>query len=111
MGRGWVKASDEGRGDAQGEDREGDGKNVGCGPAGGPVGVGAVVWVLPGVQEEAVEGADGGEEEEGRDEGGAKLWGSGEGGDEDGGGEEQTDGELFGKAVGVGGGKGACVDE
>jgi hypothetical protein len=75
------------------------------------VGVGAVVWVFPEIEEEAVEGTDSGEEKKGRDEREAKLWSSGEGGDEDGGGEEEADGEFFGESVGVGGGKGAGVNE
>jgi hypothetical protein len=75
------------------------------------VGVSTVVWVFPEIEEEAVEGADGCEEKKGRDERGAKLWSSGEGGDEDGGGEEEADGEFFGESVGIGCGQGAGVNK
>jgi len=52
--------------------------------------------MLPGVEIEAVEGADGSEEQSGGCERQAEVRGSRDGGDEDGGGEEEADGEFFG---------------
>ena len=72
---------------------------------GAVVGVGA--GVLPGVDEEAVEAAEGGEEECGGEQGEAQVGTAGDGGDEGGGGEEEADGDLLGESVGA-----ACgVDE
>jgi hypothetical protein len=64
--------------------------------------------VLPGVDTKAIEGTDGGEENSVREQRKAKLRMTGDGRDEDGGGEEDADGKLFGKAVR---GRGAGVDE
>ena len=88
---------------------------VGGGPAGGPVGVearGLVLQlqgrgrVLPGVEEEAVEGAGGGEQKGDGQEVEAELGKTGDGGDEDGGGKEDADGEFFGQAMCAVAGKG-----
>lgn len=70
--------------------------------------------VLPGVDEEAVEAAERGEEECGREQGEAKLRLAGYGGDEGCGGEEDADGNLLGHAVGellLGLGAACNVDE
>ncbi len=67
----------------------------------------AEVCVLPGVDEEAVEAAESGEEECGGKQGEAEVGAAGDGGDEGGGGEEEADGDLFWKAVGASSG----VDE
>jgi hypothetical protein len=84
--------------------REGWGTRVRC-LEGGRVGcrVGGVgLRVLPGVDEEAVEAAEEGEEQgrgqEESTEGGVAR----DGGDEDGGGEEDADGELFGETAAEG---------
>ena len=72
------------------------------GEAGDGVGamVGVGVGVLPGVDEEAVEAAESGEEKCGGEQGEAEVGAAGDGGDEGGGGEEEADGDLFGEAVG-----------
>jgi len=87
---------------AEGEARGGVG-------AGGDVGSG----VLPGVDEEAVEAAEGGEEERCGEKREAKVGAAGYGGDEGRGGEEDADGDLFGQAVGGSSGDeaGGDVDE
>ncbi len=60
-----------------------------------------VGWVvLPGVDEEAVEAAEGGEEKCGGKEGWAEVRVAGYCGDEDGGGEADAYGDLFGEAWG-----------
>ena len=83
-------------------DRGGEAVEVLCGEAGGPVGVGAVGGVLPGVEVQAVEGADRGEEQRGSEEFEAEVGAAGDGGDEDGGREEDAYGELFREAALVG---------
>ncbi len=84
------------------------GDEVTSGPARGAMGSSVSVGVLPGVEEEAVEGAGGGEEDGDRQEVEAELGQTRDGGDEDGGGEEDADGELFREAMGA---VGARVDE
>src|ERR1700677_4415032 len=58
------------------------------------------VRVFPSVDEEAVEAAECGEEESCRKQGKAQVGSAGHCGDEDGGGEEDADGELFREAMG-----------
>jgi hypothetical protein len=55
--------------------------------------------VLPGVDEEAVEAAEAGEEKSRRQKGEAKIGAASYGGDEGRGGEEDADGDLLGEAV------------
>lgn len=88
---------------AMGEDstkggEEGKASEVAGGEACCPVGAGAIGGVFPGVEEEAVQGADRSEEQSRKDESGAKVGAAGHGGDEDGSGKEDADGELFGQA-------------
>jgi hypothetical protein len=61
----------------------------------------AMVGMLPRVKEETVERAECGEEKRDGQEIKAQLWQARDGGDEDGGGEEEADGELFGQTVGA----------
>jgi hypothetical protein len=73
-GQGWeasgevvVREAESGRGGGEGEDGEGQVREVGGGPAGGAVGrvvrgLETCDRVLPGIEVEAVEGADAGEE-------------------------------------------------
>jgi hypothetical protein len=67
--------------------------------------VGALV--LPCVDEETVQAAEGGEEDCGRQQSDSQAGLAGDGGDEDGCGEEDANGDLFGEAVRATGG----VDE
>src|ERR1700679_4171849 len=70
--------------------------------------------VFPCVDEEAVEAAECGEEESCRKQGKAQVGSAGHCGDEDGGGEEDADGELFREAMGgflYGSGGRSGVDE
>jgi hypothetical protein len=60
--------------------------------------VSSVLLVFPGVDEEAVEAAECGEEEGGGKEGKSKVGTAGDGGDEGGGGEEEADGDLLGES-------------
>jgi hypothetical protein len=62
-------------------------------------GICPVIFVFPGVDEEAVEAAEGSEEEGVGEQGYAEVGSSGDGGYEGGGGEEEADGDLLGKAV------------
>jgi hypothetical protein len=76
--------------------------------------VGAVVFVFPGVDEEAVEAAESGEEDGGEQEQGSEVGTACDGGDEGGGGEEEADGDLLGESVGnlvLGRGAACRVDE
>ena len=68
------------------------------GEASGGVGRATVVGVrvLPRVDEETVEAAEGGEEECCRKKRKAKIGTASDGGDKDGGGEEDADGDLLG---------------
>ena len=74
-------------GGCEGEDDREQRKRVGLG------------GVLPGVDEEAVEAAEGGEEECWREQRGAESWLAGYSRDEGGGGETDAYGELLGVAV------------
>ena len=69
--------------------------------------VGPMIFVFPGVDEEAVEAAEGGEEEGWGEECGAKAGLAGDGGDEGGGGEADAYGELFWEPMRAL----SCVDE
>ena len=57
--------------------------------------------MFPGVDEEAVEAAEDGEEDGGREQIEAQIGTAGDGGDEGGGGEEEADGDFFGEAMGA----------
>ena len=79
-GEGAVREAECGCGGREGEDAEGDVREMGDGPAGGAVGrivrgVEACGGVLPGIEVEAVEGADAGEEQGGGEQAGAKPGG------------------------------------
>ena len=63
--------------------------------------VGAVIFVLPGVDEEAVEAAEGREQDRRRQQREAEIGTTGDGGDEGGGGEAEADGDLLGKTMGA----------
>lgn len=60
--------------------------------------------VLPCIDEEAVQAAENSKEERRRKQGEAQFGLAGDGGDEDSGGEEDADGDLFGEAVSAAGG-------
>jgi hypothetical protein len=68
----------------------------------------AVIVVFPGVDVEAVEAAEGGEEKRGREKRQAEIGTAGDCGDEGGGGEAKADGDLFGETMG---GAVKCVDD
>jgi hypothetical protein len=67
--------------------------------------------MLPGVEEEAVERAGGGEKKRDRQEIETKLRKARDGRDEDGGGEEDADGEFFGETMSVVAGKRTRVND
>ena len=67
--------------------------------------------MLPGVEEEAIQGTNSGETECGRHEGQAQTGYAGDGRDEDGGWEEKAYRDLFGEAMLLGRGCGARVNE
>jgi hypothetical protein len=69
--------------------------------------VGAVIFVLPGVDEKAVEATEGGEEKRGREKRQTEIGTTGDGGDEGSGGEAEAYGDFLGKSMGASGG----VDE
>ncbi len=71
-----------------------------AGDLGGELRSGVGCGVFPGVDEEAVEAAEGGEEDGRREQVEAEIGQAGYGGDEGSGGEEDAYGDLFGQAVG-----------
>jgi hypothetical protein len=103
--------------DGENRDDDSDCAEVAQGEAGGSVGGMAGVWsgVLPGVDEEAVEATEGREEKTGGKERYPEIGTVSDGRDEGCGGKEDTDSNLFRKAVGYGlrsdGGSGMDEDE
>ncbi len=98
--RNWPRGVvvEQGEGDAgQGKD-DSQGWKVAKSEAGDDVGavVGVGTLVFPRKDEEAVEAAEGGEEKCGGEQGQTEVDVAGDGGNEDGGGEEEADGDLFG---------------
>ena len=96
---GAGSVGEDGNGDRGSEDSSGDRSEVTNGVAGGPVGVGAQARVLPCVDEEAVEAADGGEEDGVRQQQQAEFWMARDGGDEDGGGKKMPTAISLGRRL------------
>jgi hypothetical protein len=89
---------DAGEGDKNGQERKVVEREVRDGVNGA---VGAVIFVFPGVDEETVEAAEGGEKDCGRKKRQAEVGTAGDGGDEGGGCEAEAYGDFLGESMGA----------